>query len=149
MKRPSVNESSCRSVQSGVGTCRDKRVLVLFLFVALILAITAAQQLLSENKTATQYTCGDLVVPNTNCSQSTARPCSPLTSQLLQQAFPINVATQEELELLPGIGPRLAAQIVEYRTTHGSFTKTDELLNVPGIGKALLNRLNPLFEEQQ
>jgi len=56
----------------------------------------------------------------------------------------LNTATPEELEALPGIGPVLAARIVEYRTAHGPFTAVEELLDVPGIGEALLEKLRPL-----
>ena len=34
----------------------------------------------------------------------------------------INQATQAELEMLPGIGPTLAARILEWRATNGPFT---------------------------
>lgn len=48
----------------------------------------------------------------------------------------INVATQEELELLPGIGPVIAQRIVEYRETYGPFSTIEAIQNVPGIGPA-------------
>ena len=46
----------------------------------------------------------------------------------------LNVATAEDLERLPEVGPSLAQRILEYRRTMGKFTRTDELLKVPGIG---------------
>jgi len=52
----------------------------------------------------------------------------------------LNTATAEDLEKLPGIGPALAARILEYREQVGRFTKIEELMNVRGIGeKAFLN----------
>ncbi len=48
----------------------------------------------------------------------------------------INSATAAQLEALPGIGPVLAAKIVEYRTAHGQFAQLRDLLDVPGIGDA-------------
>lgn len=57
----------------------------------------------------------------------------------------LNTATQEELEALPGIGPVLAARILEYREAHGPFTSVEELLAVSGIGEALLEKLRPLI----
>lgn len=53
----------------------------------------------------------------------------------------INVASEAELETLPGIGPALAAAIVEWRSANGPFAAVDELLDVPGIGPAKLSRL--------
>lgn len=57
----------------------------------------------------------------------------------------LNTATATELEVLPGIGPALAARIVEYRTTSGPFRSVDELDEVKGIGPRILERLRPLI----
>ncbi|MCS7065999.1 MAG: helix-hairpin-helix domain-containing protein [Fimbriimonadales bacterium] len=59
--------------------------------------------------------------------------------------FPVdlNRATAEELEALPGIGPVLAARIVEYRQMRGRFQSVDELLEVRGIGPKRLEQLRP------
>lgn len=53
----------------------------------------------------------------------------------------VNTATPAELETLPGIGPALAAAIVEWRSTNGPFAEPGDLLAVPGIGPAKLDRL--------
>lgn len=57
--------------------------------------------------------------------------------------YPINLneATQEALESLPGIGPTKAVDILEYRDKIGAFTSIEELLNVPGIGPAILDAI--------
>lgn len=47
----------------------------------------------------------------------------------------INTATVDQLSTLPGVGPKLAARIVEYRTKAGSFRSAQELMNVKGIGE--------------
>lgn len=57
----------------------------------------------------------------------------------------INTAGPKELELLPGIGPALAARIVEHRTAHGPFRSIDDLDQVKGIGPRTLERLRPLI----
>lgn len=46
----------------------------------------------------------------------------------------INTATAESLTALPGIGPSKARAIVDYRTAHGKFQSTADLLRVKGIG---------------
>ncbi len=56
----------------------------------------------------------------------------------------INTATPTELDTLPGIGPALAAAIVEHRERNGRFRSVDELLDVPGIGEAKLATLRAL-----
>ena len=53
----------------------------------------------------------------------------------------INTADAEELQLLPGIGEVRAAAIVEHRKTHGPFRDAEGLLDVAGIGVAVLEQL--------
>jgi competence protein ComEA len=52
----------------------------------------------------------------------------------------INSATQADFDKLPGIGPALAARIVEYRQANGAFRDITELKNVPGIGESKFNK---------
>lgn len=56
----------------------------------------------------------------------------------------LNTATVEQLDTLPGVGPVLARQIVDYRTQHGGFRSVDELREVRGIGDRRLADLRPL-----
>jgi len=60
---------------------------------------------------------------------------------LLGMPLNVNRAGEEELELLPGIGPRLARRIVEVRESIGSFSSPEEFLRVPGIGRKLVERM--------
>jgi competence protein ComEA len=52
-------------------------------------------------------------------------------------------ASVEELQRLPGIGPKLAERIVETRQKT-PFKKVDDLRHVPGIGVKTLDHLRPL-----
>ena len=61
------------------------------------------------------------------------------------QSVRINSASAGELQQLPGIGPALAQRIVETRS-RGRFTSTEDLLRVPGIGKAKLAKLRDYVE---
>jgi competence protein ComEA len=56
----------------------------------------------------------------------------------------LSVATTEQLDALPGIGPVTAQKIVDYRTEHGAFRSVDELDEVPGIGPARVEQLRDL-----
>lgn len=53
----------------------------------------------------------------------------------------VDIAGVEELDRLPGIGPALAARIVEDRAARGPFGSLDALQQVRGIGPALAERL--------
>lgn len=63
----------------------------------------------------------------------------------MMQSVRINSASAGELQQLPGIGPALAQRIVETRN-NGRFTSADDLLRVPGIGKAKLAKLRNYVE---
>ena len=57
----------------------------------------------------------------------------------------LNRASQDDLERLPGIGPGLAARIVDSRARRGTFDSVEELRRVRGIGDTTLARLRPLL----
>lgn len=58
-----------------------------------------------------------------------------------------NRADAETLQKLPGIGPSLARKIMDARP----FAGADDLMNVRGLGKVLLERVKPflMFEESE
>jgi competence protein ComEA len=51
------------------------------------------------------------------------------------------IATVDQLDELPGIGPITAQKIVDWRTSHGPFRSVDDLDDVPGIGPARIEQL--------
>jgi competence protein ComEA len=61
-------------------------------------------------------------------------PLAPQTLKVLSVPININTAHVEELDTLPGIGPKTARAIVEHRKTQGKFSSVEELLPVRGIG---------------
>lgn len=63
----------------------------------------------------------------------------------MMQSVRINSASTGELQQLPGIGPALAQRIVDTRS-RGRFTSAEDLLRVPGIGKAKLAKLRDYVE---
>ncbi len=69
---------------------------------------------------------------------SSNRPALTITYSLLVN---INTASIELLQTLPGIGPTIAQNIVNYRLLYGRYATIDDLLKVPGIGPSLLEGL--------
>lgn len=53
----------------------------------------------------------------------------------------INTAQVNELESLPGIGPKKAEAIIQYRTEQGSFQVKEDLMNISGIGEKTFQQL--------
>jgi competence protein ComEA len=47
----------------------------------------------------------------------------------------LNSASAAQIASLPGIGPKTADLVVEYRTKNGPFKKIEEVMNVRGIGE--------------
>ena len=61
------------------------------------------------------------------------------------QMININTAGASELELLPGIGPSLAKEIMDHRSANGLFNTADDLLAVSGIGPAKVELIRYLI----
>ncbi|MFC2947695.1 helix-hairpin-helix domain-containing protein [Virgibacillus sediminis] len=59
--------------------------------------------------------------------------------------YPINVNTAgyEELQLINGVGPTIAENIINYREANGPFQSIEELENVSYIGPATLEEIRP------
>jgi competence protein ComEA len=57
---------------------------------------------------------------------------------------PLNSATAEQLDALPGIGPATAAKIVADREKNGPFATPEDLARVPGIGPKKVDGLKDL-----
>ncbi len=70
-------------------------------------------------------------------------PLAPKTQKVLSLPIDINKASVEELDTLPGIGPKTAQAIVEYRETQGKFASVEDLLQVRGIGPKKLAAILP------
>ena len=56
----------------------------------------------------------------------------------------LNLATLEQLDELPGVGPVTAQKILDYRSKHGAFTDVEQLDAIPGIGPARIAQLREL-----
>lgn len=63
--------------------------------------------------------------------------CSQSGSPSQTSVISLNQASVEQFDSLPGIGPTLAARIIQWRETHGGFGSIDQLNEVSGIGDKL------------
>ena len=56
----------------------------------------------------------------------------------------LNLATETELDSLPGVGPVMAGRIIAWRESNQRFHSIEELQEVPGIGPKVFANLKPL-----
>lgn len=68
-----------------------------------------------------------------------AKPPNP--PAVSEEKININTADAAELDKLPGVGPAMAARIVEWRKVKGSFHDGGDLKKVKGIGEAKYEKL--------
>ena len=73
-----------------------------------------------------------------------------LASAYAQSAAPkakvnINTASASELETLPGVGPKVAQKIIDFRTKNGNFKKVEEIMKLQGIGEKIFENIRDLI----
>jgi competence protein ComEA len=56
----------------------------------------------------------------------------------------LNLATESDLDSLPGVGPVMAGRIIAWRELNQKFHSIEELQEVPGIGPKVFANLKPL-----
>lgn len=55
----------------------------------------------------------------------------------------INTADASQLAKLPRVGTKAAQRIIDYRTEHGPFQKSSDLMQVKGFGDKRFEQLRP------
>ncbi len=77
------------------------------------------------------------------------QPGSPLSAgQALTvgQKVPFERLSADDLSVLPGVGPQLAAQLLAEQRARGRFCSWEEIDALPGVGPARLEALRQLAE---
>ncbi len=77
----------------------------------------------------------------TASAQRKAQPGSAAAVKAATGLINLNSATVEQLDSLPGIGPKVAARIIEYRQKNGGFRRAEDIMNVKGIGEKLFLKI--------
>lgn len=70
--------------------------------------------------------------------------CIIIPEKKEEKRVSINTATLEELVTLPGIGPKTAEKIIQYRMENGLFQSVEDLIRVKGIGEKKLEKIRDL-----
>lgn len=98
----------------------------------------------SKAKTATSNITDTKTMMSNSASQEVERTIQrdkqilKIRNKLSQIKININQATRAELQEIKGIGKDKANKIVEYRQKNGHFKTVDDLAQVSGIGKKII-----------
>ncbi|HEY4058195.1 MAG TPA: helix-hairpin-helix domain-containing protein [Kofleriaceae bacterium] len=74
-----------------------------------------------------------------------AAPPPPVKKSALVGKININTATQDELRLLPTVGPAKAERIVTWRKKNGAFKRIADIRRVKGFGFKTFKKLEPML----
>jgi len=56
-------------------------------------------------------------------------------------AVDLNMANQQQLENVNGLGPSKAKAIIEYRSKNGAFKTIEDVMKVPGIKQGVFGKI--------
>jgi len=79
-----------------------------------------------------------------------AMPAAPVAKKSahkeLSGKLNLNTASEEQLMLLPSVGPSKAERVVAWRKKNGGFKRTADLRRVKGFGYKTFKRLEPFLD---
>jgi competence protein ComEA len=81
-----------------------------------------------------------------NTSTNPAAPTKKSTHKDLAGKLNLNTATEDQLMMLPSVGPAKAERIVDWRKKNGGFKRTADLRHVKGFGYKTFKRLEPFLD---
>ena len=79
------------------------------------------------------------------CALVSVAPALAAPAKELAGKVNLNSATAEQLAAVPGVGPKLAARIVEHRQKSGGFKSVEDVLSVKGIGEKSFAKMQGYF----
>lgn len=127
------------------------------LFVAAVLLVGITAQHLDAQRTpfgpdhyaALHDTLAARSAPADSAEAGSAAAAAPARARWSRSAkagpvrMDLNTASEQELQRLPRIGPRLAERIVAYREMYGPFARPAHVVRVRGIGPKTFEQLEP------
>ncbi len=75
-----------------------------------------------------------------------AHPAKKSSHKELTGKLNLNTATEDQLMLLPSVGPAKAERIVTWRKKNGGFKRTADLRRVKGFGYRTFKKLEPFLD---
>jgi competence protein ComEA len=81
----------------------------------------------------------------TTAVSAQTKPPAPPPTATASAPVNLNTATAEQLATIPGVGPKMAERIIDYRQKNGGFKKVEDLMNVSGVGEKSFLKMKPLI----
>jgi DNA uptake protein ComE-like DNA-binding protein len=126
---------------------RDRRMLVLFLFVVLLIITDFAAHILERGIRPAALNLQTDERPEISREkldtdkQGGIASSEPRAAFFLGRPMQLNQATAADLELLMGVGPVLAKRIIAFRNQHACIHNMNELRHIRGLGDKMASRL--------
>lgn len=119
---------------------KQEKIVILFLTGAIILGLSVQWARSSGNLTSIQSI---KIEGKTNPIKKGNMNRAPVNgfSNGVNKKININTASIDELDALPGIGPKIAAEIIKYREKSGEFKAIENIRKVRGIGGKKFNKI--------
>ena len=86
------------------------------------------------NRAALAFAVALVFIASPLLAQRATKPPVAATAVSLE-VVNLNSATAAQIASLPGIGPKTADLVVQYRQKNGPFKKIEEIMNVRGVGE--------------
>jgi competence ComEA-like helix-hairpin-helix protein len=118
------------------------RVVALSLVPILLLGVSLSRALIKPDAPAPMPVCRDgahrsRADGRIRCGPGEGDVLSATELLLVGTKLDLNTALERDLQLIPGVGPKLAQRIVDDRTAEGPFRTVEEVGRVRGIGPHL------------
>ena len=87
------------------------------------------------------------IAVSATAASAQSKATTPKAAATATAAAPVNLntATVEQLATIPGVGPKMAERIIDYRQKNGGFKKVEDLMNVSGVGEKSFLKIKPLI----
>lgn len=89
---------------------------------------------------------GSAVAIPARIANAPEQPPAHFSHKELTGKINLNTATEDQLMLLPSVGPAKADRIVAWRKKNGAFKRTADLRRVKGFGYKTFKRLEPFLD---
>ena len=113
----------------------EKSQWILLVLTVLFITFTLAY-FIGRNSVKAVITTQNAAQPAPAQSTSGQEAAQAQNAQIMEQPrVNLNTATAEDLEELPGIGPKLAERILVWREENGGFLSVEQLMDINGIAE--------------